>query len=132
MKIQGDCTCNSLLATQNAHHNQESMSHPGRLFYGGACLSWMDAISLTFGLIVDCSCDFCCGFCDLKELSARQVNDTIRVIHRLNVSDMRGTHKRCGRQLDYGFHGRYSIPVVTTLGRAFAQKSAGENAGIMP
>lgn len=35
------------------------------------------ADSLMCGLIVDRSCDFGCGFCDLKELAARQVNDTV-------------------------------------------------------
>ena len=35
MKIKGECTCNSLLPTQTAHHNRELQSHPGHLLYGG-------------------------------------------------------------------------------------------------
>ena len=46
MKIQGESTCDSLLATQNAHFDKELPSHHRRFFM--VALGGLDYLGLTY------------------------------------------------------------------------------------
>jgi hypothetical protein len=74
-------------------------------------------MTLSYGLAVDGSSYFFCGFCDLKMLAACQKKDAIGAIHWLNVVDVRGTDKGFGIQLYDRLHGGYFTPRLVTLDR---------------